>query len=91
LIATRCDNLGIGQGESSLGSGSIAGRQLQSDPFAVVFERFASDAWLTTQTVKNAMAIPSTKWDHWTIAERTIQRDQGRKLIVTVKPPYSRG
>lgn len=48
--------------------------------FTLLFERFAIDVLLATQTVKGAMAILGTKWDQtWGIIRRGVARGQARK------------
>jgi len=48
--------------------------------FTIMFERFAIDVLLATQTVKGAMSILDTKWDQtWNIIERAVRRGKQRK------------
>jgi transposase len=48
--------------------------------FTLLFERFAIDVLLATQTVTGAMAILGTKWDQtWGIIQRAVARGQARK------------
>lgn len=48
--------------------------------FTLLFERFAIQVLLATQTVKGAMSILGTKWDQtWSIIERAVARGQARK------------
>jgi transposase len=48
--------------------------------FTVLFERFAIDVLLATQTVTGAMKILRTTWDQtWPILKRAVLRGQGRK------------
>jgi transposase len=48
--------------------------------FTILFERFAIQVLLATQTVKGAMAILRTKWDQtWSIVERAVARGKARK------------
>ena len=48
--------------------------------FTILFERFAVQVLLATQTVKGAMSILGTKWDQtWSIIERAVARGQARK------------
>lgn len=50
--------------------------------FTMLFERFAIDVLMATQTVKGAMSILGTKWDQtWNIIVRAVQRGKNRKLI----------
>lgn len=50
--------------------------------FTLMFERFAIDVLLATQTVKGAMSILNTKWDQtWHIIVRAVRRGNARKLI----------
>lgn len=48
--------------------------------FTLLFERFAIDLLLATQTVKNAMTILRLKWDAtWHIIEKAVERGKARK------------
>ncbi len=48
--------------------------------FTILFERFAIDVLLATQTVRGAMSILGTKWDQtWNILQRAVQRGKDRK------------
>jgi len=48
--------------------------------YTILFERFAIDVLLATQTVTGAMAILRTKWDQtWHILQRAVERGQSRK------------
>ena len=48
--------------------------------FTILFERFAIQVLLATQTVKGAMSILGTKWDQtWSIIERAVARGKARK------------
>jgi transposase len=48
--------------------------------FTILFERFAIEVLLATQTVKGAMSILRTKWDQtWSIVQRAVARGQARK------------
>lgn len=48
--------------------------------FTILFERFAIDVLLATQTVTGTMAILGTKWDQtWNILQRAVTRGQQRK------------
>jgi transposase len=48
--------------------------------FTLLFERFAIDVLLATQTVKNACDILRISWDEaWHIAQRAVARGQSRK------------
>lgn len=50
--------------------------------FTLLFERFAIDVLLATQTVKNACTILNISWDQaWHIAQRVVQRGQLRKEL----------
>lgn len=50
--------------------------------FTILFERFAIDVLLATQTVTGAMTILGTKWDQtWNIISRAVDRGKDRKLI----------
>ena len=49
--------------------------------FTMLFERFAIDMLLATQTVKGAMNILRLKWDQtWAIVERAVERGQNQKV-----------
>jgi transposase len=53
---------------------------LTGSRFTLLFERFAIDVLLATQTVKGAMNILGTKWDQtWGIIERAVARGMLRK------------
>lgn len=48
--------------------------------FTILFERFAIDVLLATQTVTGAMNVLGTKWDQtWAIVQRAVARGQARK------------
>ena len=48
--------------------------------FTIMFERFAIDVLLATQTVKGAMSVLGTKWDQtWNIIWRAVRRGKQRK------------
>ena len=48
--------------------------------FTLLFERFAIDVLLATQTVLNACAVLRISWDEaWGIAQRAVARGQSRK------------
>jgi transposase len=48
--------------------------------FTLLFERFAVDVLLATQTVTGAMSILRTGWDQtWNIVQRAVRRGQDRK------------
>ncbi|MFN6312281.1 MAG: transposase [Planctomyces sp.] len=48
--------------------------------FTILFERFAIQLLLATQTVTGAMSILRTKWDQtWSIVERAVARGKERK------------
>jgi len=48
--------------------------------FTILFERFAIQVLLATQTVKGAMSILRTKWDQtWAIVQRAVERGKSRK------------
>lgn len=52
----------------------------KSSRFTILFERFAIDVLLATQTVKGAMSILGTKWDQtWAIVQRAVARGKARK------------
>ena len=53
--------------------------------FTLMFERFAVDVLLATQTVKGAMSILGTKWDQtWNIVVRAVRRGKQRKQATTM-------
>jgi transposase len=53
--------------------------------FTSLFERFAIQVLLATQTVKGAMSILRTKWDQtWSIVERAVARGKARKEAMPV-------
>ena len=53
--------------------------------FTILFERFAIQVLLATQTVKGAMSILRTKWDQtWSIVERAVARGKTRKEATAV-------
>jgi transposase len=53
--------------------------------FTILFERFAIQVLLATQTVTGAMSILRTKWDQtWSIVERAVARGKARKEAQTV-------
>lgn len=53
--------------------------------FTIMFERFAIDVLLATQTVKGAMSILDTKWDQtWNIIVRAVRRGKERKQATTM-------
>ena len=48
--------------------------------YTILFERFAIDILLATQTVTGTMSILRTKWDQtWNILQRAVSRGQDRK------------
>ena len=48
--------------------------------FKLMFERFAIEVLLMTQTVKGAMTILRLQWDAtWHIIERAVDRGKARK------------
>ena len=48
--------------------------------YTLLFERFAIEVLLATQTVTGAMSILRTKWDQtWNILQRAVRRGQDRK------------
>lgn len=52
----------------------------KSSRFTILFERFAIDLLLATQTVKGAMGILRTSWDEtWYFVQRGVRRGQERK------------
>ena len=56
----------------------------KSSRFTLLFERFAIDVLLATQTVKGAQSILNTSWDEtWHILRKAVARGQQRK---TEKP-----
>ena len=56
----------------------------KSSRFTILFERFAIDVLLATQTVQGAQGILKTSWDEtWGILRRAVARGQARK---TAKP-----
>lgn len=49
--------------------------------FTILFERFAIDLLLATQTVKGAMGVLRLKWDQtWGIITRAVRRGKDRKV-----------
>ena len=53
--------------------------------FTILFERFAIEVLLATQTVKGAMSILGTKWDQtWGIVERAVARGKARKEATAI-------
>lgn len=53
--------------------------------FTIMFERFAIDVLLATQTVKGAMSILDTKWDQtWNMIVRAVRRGKERKQATTM-------
>jgi transposase len=53
--------------------------------FTILFERFAIQVLLATQTVKGAMSILGTKWDQtWGIVERAVARGKARKEATAI-------
>ena len=49
--------------------------------FTLMFERFAIDVLLATQTVKGAQAILGTSWDEtWHILQKAVARGKSRKV-----------
>jgi transposase len=49
--------------------------------FTILFERFAVDLMLATQTITGTMSILGTKWDQtWNILQRAVQRGKDRKV-----------
>ncbi|MFN5434492.1 MAG: transposase family protein [Planctomyces sp.] len=56
--------------------------------FTILFERFAIQVLLATQTVTGAMSILRTKWDQtWSIVERAVARGKERKESRAVPRP----
>ncbi len=54
----------------------------KSSRFTMLFERFAIDVLLATQTVTGAMSILRTSWDEtWYFVQRAVRRGQDRKEI----------
>jgi transposase len=52
----------------------------KSSRFTILFERFAIDVLLATQTVKGTMGILRTSWDEtWYFVQRAVRRGQDRK------------
>ena len=52
----------------------------KSSRFTLMFERFAIDVLLATQTVKGAQSILRTSWDEtWHIVEKAVARGKARK------------
>jgi transposase len=52
----------------------------KSSRFTLMFERFAIDVLLATQTVTGAMSILRTSWDQtWYFVQRAVRRGQDRK------------
>lgn len=52
----------------------------KSSRFTILFERFAIDLLLATQTVTGAMGILRTSWDEtWYFVQRAVRRGQARK------------
>jgi transposase len=53
--------------------------------FTILFERFAIDVLLATQTVTGTMRILRTTWDQtWPIVERAVARGQVRKQVLPI-------
>jgi transposase len=53
----------------------------KSSRFTTLFERFAIDVLLATQTVKGAVAVLRISWDQaWHILQRAVKRGQARKV-----------
>lgn len=53
--------------------------------FTILFERFAIEVLLATQTVKGAMSILGTKWDQtWGNLERAVARGKARKEATAI-------
>lgn len=58
---------------------------LKGSRFTILFERFAIDVLLATQTVKGAMSILRISWDQaWNILERAVARGKARKEKVAM-------
>ena len=58
---------------------------VKSSRFTILFERFAIDVLLATQTVTGAMSILRTTWDQtWPIVERAVARGKERKQELPV-------
>lgn len=54
---------------------------LKSSRFTLMFESFAIDVLLATQTVQGAQTILQTSWDEtWGILERAVERGKARKV-----------
>lgn len=54
----------------------------KSSRFTILFERFAIDVLLATQTVKGAVAVLRISWDQaWHILQRAVKRGQARKVM----------
>ena len=54
----------------------------KSSRFTILFERFAIDVLMATQTVQGAMGLLDTKWDQtWNIIVRAVRRGKNRKLV----------
>jgi len=55
--------------------------RVKSSRFTLLFERFAIDVLLATQTVTGAMGILGISWDQtWHILTRAVKRGQSRKV-----------
>lgn len=53
---------------------------VKNSRFTILFERFAIDVLLATQTVTGAMSILRTTWDQtWPMVQRAVKRGQERK------------
>ena len=58
---------------------------LKGSRFTILFERFAIDVLLATQTVKGAMGLLRISWDQtWNILERAVARGKARKEKVVM-------
>jgi len=58
---------------------------LKGSRFTILFERFAIDVLLATQTVKGARGILRISWDQtWNILERAVARGKARKEKVVM-------
>lgn len=57
----------------------------KSSRFTLLFERFAIDVLLATQTVKGAQSILKTSWDEtWHVLKKAVARGQARKTDKTM-------
>lgn len=63
----------------------------KSSRFTILFERFAIDVPLATQTVSGAMSILRTSWDEtWYFVQRAVRRGQERKELQVVAATRNR-